>query len=246
MIDLNQDQLDELREIAGAATQDGWRLVYFIDSNTGEPYADHEAIVDDFRRTVGQSDALIMHGVAVDEADPSRVIAHVGNGPTSEANARFIATFSPTAILALLDALTTATARLAEVTANRDGLDADYGNLVRDYNAEVGELRYQFTAMTQERDAAESQEERMYRQLEDARSELTAARARAEAVEAALREARRHAYLADVMYMGAGGNLTEAHALELTRQEARAAMAVIDAALAPPSTGHDAGGEVGR
>lgn len=175
-----------------------------------------------------------------------------------QANAAYIAAAHPTAILALLDDVTTATARLAEVEdrlsryqiLNGEVIGAQERTLLEQERARAEQAEAALTAMTQERDADAVKVLEMAAQVafvcgtdtpdteRRARAalvtQLTAARARTEAVEAALREARE--WLRP-------NNRPGIH----TRREMSAydAVLVIDAALAtPPATGHDAGGEV--
>jgi hypothetical protein len=152
-------------------------------------------------------------------------------GEANRDDLHYIAAAHPAAILALLDALTTATARLAEELKARSAAEAH----TREVYLELRDANAAFTAMTQERDALAADNDDMQRKLSEAfddavlnmvpRAELTVARARAEVLEAALLQIRR------------SGNTWDCD-ICIRR--------INELFPAPPATGHDAGGEVGR
>jgi chromosome segregation ATPase len=153
--------------------------------------------------------------------------------------------------------LATATARLAEVERERDALQRDIDGMAFCHEweerragkaeADLVAMQSDLTAMTQERDRMVDARMALGNDL---MAQLTAARARIEAVEAALREARVHVEVSRgdsqqqaELYKG----YPRASRYQDEIDEATALLASIDALLAtPPATGHDAGWEVGR
>jgi len=88
--------LRELRRVAEAATPGPWRA----GGRKFKTVAEIVAVLEDMVRSGG----LELYFVVLEE-DRSTAVAVTGNGPTSDANARYIAAFDPPTVLAMLDAL---------------------------------------------------------------------------------------------------------------------------------------------
>lgn len=88
---ISQDDLQGLYDLANAATQEPWALGH---SGTDT----HEAAIAYVTDVLTKSDQadlwMVFIGNPGIEGD-TRVVAYTGNGPTSEANARYLANLSP-------------------------------------------------------------------------------------------------------------------------------------------------------
>jgi hypothetical protein len=91
------DLLAELRSITLAASMYDWTWAH---SGTET----HEAAVEYFTESVRQSDVTDLELVVFeDDGGETLTVAYTGNGPTSEANARFICAAQPINVIRLLD-----------------------------------------------------------------------------------------------------------------------------------------------
>jgi hypothetical protein len=99
--------LARLRKVAEAATPGPWRAVEG-DLEGGTPL-DYVTTLLGNRGQDGTTTGRLFLTLAPNNIDPERgaevVPAMTGDGPIAEANAEYIATFDPPAVLALLDAL---------------------------------------------------------------------------------------------------------------------------------------------
>ena len=220
-------------------------------------------------------------------SDDSIVVCWPGfdGQPNARANAAYIAAAHPAAIIELLDALTTATARLAEMegcaggcacevfTSRHEAALAAFETRKREKAAEAD-----LAAMTQGRDHYKllvdgdrfQQQDRQIRQahgwerdgrelpeiVDAVMDDLTAARARIEAVDVVVREyveakadhgrIQRHDETRHTPWPTPQREVPGTkERIAATRLNA-AWRALLAIGATPPSTGHDAGGEVGR
>lgn len=103
---ITSEQIHKWREVAAAASQDGWQ---FGATRETEP----DDVVRVMRETYERGPAGPVWCVHFPEPTVSRppdavgslYVAITGNGPTSEANAKYIAWCAPSNVLALLDEL---------------------------------------------------------------------------------------------------------------------------------------------
>ncbi len=100
---LTKDQIDKWREVASRASRERW--CYGTSGDDGRAY-----MLECFDR--GEAGPV---GTVFLEDD--RVIAITGNGPTSEANAKFIAWSCPANVMAALDALADARTEIERLRA---------------------------------------------------------------------------------------------------------------------------------
>ena|ERR1051325_4071015 len=88
---ISQDDLQGLYDLANAATQEPWALGH---SGTQT----HEEAIAYITEVLTKSDAtdlwMVFVGNPTIEGD-TKIVAYTGNGPTSEANARYLANLSP-------------------------------------------------------------------------------------------------------------------------------------------------------
>ena len=99
---------DDLRQIAEAATSGPWRVRFFEDDHEGEIARFAEALRLSAEHNPGTGRMCYRLIAGDDEACTEGGhgdwlnLAFYGNGPCSEANARFAAVFSPDVVLELL------------------------------------------------------------------------------------------------------------------------------------------------
>lgn len=101
------DELAALRDVAIAATQGEWKW-------GATPCPDKKKAMELFEANVDATKTVNEYFFEV-FLDDGRRTAVVGNGPTSEANSRFIATFGPRTALQLLDKIEELMAANAEI-----------------------------------------------------------------------------------------------------------------------------------
>jgi hypothetical protein len=108
-----------LRKVAEAATPGPWRAVE--GDLEGKPPSEYLRTLLANREQDGTSTGRLFLTLAPNDIDPERggevVPATTGDGPRAQANAAHIATFDPPTVLALLDRLEAAEAKVARVTA---------------------------------------------------------------------------------------------------------------------------------
>lgn len=95
---LNQDDIAKLRAIALGASQGQWAY-----GATHCP--DTKTAVDLVKANLEATKSPVDYFYEVFLAEDGRRTAMVGNGPTSEQNSKYIATFNPAMVLRLLDNL---------------------------------------------------------------------------------------------------------------------------------------------
>ena len=111
-----QAEIDELLIIASAATQGEWKW-------GATPCPDQTTALELFKANLTATKVPNDYFFEVFLEDGRRT-AVVGNGPTSEANSRFIATFSPQTILKLLEEIASLKAQLVESQKNIEQLES--------------------------------------------------------------------------------------------------------------------------
>lgn len=102
------DVLAALREVARSATQGQWHYGATPCPDKAKAMELFEENLDATKSPDGSFYEMFL--------DDGRRTAVVGNGPTSEANSRFIATFSPNTVLQLLDKIEELMAANAKLT----------------------------------------------------------------------------------------------------------------------------------
>lgn len=100
---LTNNQIDKWREVASLASRERW--CYGMSGDDGRAYM------------LGCYDLGEPGPVGTVFLEDNRVIAITGNGPTSEANAKFIAWSCPENVMAALDALSDARAEIERLRA---------------------------------------------------------------------------------------------------------------------------------
>lgn len=88
---ISQDDLQGLYDLANAATQEPWQLGH---SGTETLEAAVAYITDALTKSDQPDLWMVFVGNAEVEGN-TKIVAYTGNGPTSEANARFLANLSP-------------------------------------------------------------------------------------------------------------------------------------------------------
>jgi len=94
MLTLSNTDLEELSALAQAATQARWQWGH---SGTGTLEEAVTYVTDQLAKSEETDVQMIFIG-----GDDTRVVAITGNGPTSEANARYITALWPGVVLALV------------------------------------------------------------------------------------------------------------------------------------------------
>lgn len=94
---INNHFMDEVEQLARAATQDSWWWARF-EAET------HEEMVQFVATGLAGSDSTRLNVIAVgDEGQPDyRMIAYTGNGPTSAANSKYVMAVQPRSVLTLI------------------------------------------------------------------------------------------------------------------------------------------------
>lgn len=103
---LSDSDLEGLEQLARAASQELWS----IGASRTET---HEEAVAYVTKSIAASDVANLWMVFYGDEDP-RVVCYTGNGPTSEANAFYLANVQPRNLLALIEDLRAAYAEIAQ------------------------------------------------------------------------------------------------------------------------------------
>jgi hypothetical protein len=97
----SENDFDELEALARAASQEPWQWGHSATET-------HEDAIKWATETIAASDATDLHMVYYGNPEiegDTRVVAYTGNGPTSEANARYLQAAQPAHVLAMLEML---------------------------------------------------------------------------------------------------------------------------------------------
>jgi hypothetical protein len=94
---INNHFMDEVEQLARAATQDSWWWAKFEGEN-------HEDMVQFVATGLAGSDSTRLNVIAVGtEGQPDyRMVAYTGNGPTSAANSEYVMAVQPRSLLTLI------------------------------------------------------------------------------------------------------------------------------------------------